>query len=187
MLKRSNLAELRLDELTHEHAQQFASEFRNLSPSGINRGLRTLRRALNLAFKWDVIEKTVMVELAAGEVQRERVLTGAETESYLAACPQPWKDFATIIAEEAMRPGEVFALQWKHVLLNGDGTGTVRIAQGKSKAAKRTLPTTSKVHALLLARYEAQGCPEADSWIFPSNSEEGHVTGDGVKINTPEH
>jgi hypothetical protein len=47
ILKRSKLAGLRLDEITSEHAQQFAAEFGALSPSGINRGLRTLRRALN--------------------------------------------------------------------------------------------------------------------------------------------
>jgi hypothetical protein len=72
MIKRSVLANLRLDELTEEHAQVYAAEFRHLSPSGINRGLRTLRRALNLAFKWNIIEKPVKVELAKGEVQRDR-------------------------------------------------------------------------------------------------------------------
>ena len=59
MLKRSKLSGLRLDELTSEHVGQFAGEFSHLSPSGINMGLRTLRRALNLAYAWGVIEKPV--------------------------------------------------------------------------------------------------------------------------------
>lgn len=180
MLKRSKLAGLRLDELTDEHAQRFAAEFRKLSPSGINRGLRTLRRALNLAYQWNQLDKPVKVELAKGENQRDRVLTDLELAAYLDACPQPWRDAARMIADEGMRPGEVFALRWSHVLLGEDGTGLLRIVDGKSRAARRILPMTPGVYALLKSRHEAQGCP-ADGWIFPSGSREGHLTGDGAK------
>lgn len=55
----------------------------------INRGLRTLRRALNLAFKWNIIDKPVKVELAKGEVQRDRVLSATELNAYLSKCQQP--------------------------------------------------------------------------------------------------
>jgi hypothetical protein len=96
MIKRSTLANLRLDELTEEHAQVYAAEFRHLSPSGINRGLRTLRRALNLAFKWNIIDKPVKVELAKGEVQRDRVLSATELNAYLSKYQQPWRDCAAI-------------------------------------------------------------------------------------------
>jgi integrase len=180
MLKRSILAELRLDELTDEHAQQFAAEYSRLSPSGINRGLRTLRRALNLAYKWNQLDKPIKVELAKGENQRERVLTDKELTAYLGACPQPWRDAASIISEEGMRPGEVFALRWPHVLIGEDGTGLIRVVDGKRKAARRILPMTPVVHALLKARHESQGCP-ADGWIFSKAPNEGHLTGDNVK------
>ena len=180
MLKRSKLAELRLDELTDEHAQQFAAENRHLSPSGINRGLRTLRRALNLAYKWNQLDRPVKVELAKGENQRDRVLSDEELTAYLAACPQPWRDAASIISEEGMRPGEVFALRWPHALIGGDGTGLIRVVEGKSRAARRVLPMTPVVHALLKARYEAQGRP-VDGWIFPKGANEGHLSGDNVK------
>lgn len=112
MLLKSTLAGLRLDELTDQHAQQFARQHASLSPSGINRGLRTLRRALNLAYQWGKLEKPVKVTLAAGEKQRDRVLAEHETDEYLKACPQPWRDCATIILDEGFRPGEVFALRW---------------------------------------------------------------------------
>jgi len=177
MLTRSLLAGVRLDELTGEHAGRFAAEFARLSPSGINRGLRTFRRALNLAFQWGVIEKPVRVELAKGEVQRDRVLNSAELETYLDACAQPWRDAATIIAEEGMRPGEVFALRWPHLLIGDDGKGLIQVVDGKSKAARRVLPMSSRVHALLKARKETQGSPE-DGWVFPSGSAEGHITQD---------
>jgi hypothetical protein len=47
-----HIGEFGLDELTDEHAEIYAAEFGHDSPSGINRGLRTLRLAMNLAYKW---------------------------------------------------------------------------------------------------------------------------------------
>jgi integrase len=154
MLLRSKIAALATDHLSDQNARHFAAEFSVLSPSGINRGLRTLRRAVNLAYQWGRIERPVRIALAKGEKQRDRVLTEKELAAYLAACPQPWRDCATIIAEEGMRPGEVFALQWQHLATNGKG-GLIRIADGKSKAAQRVLPMTPNVYDLLDARHEA--------------------------------
>ena len=79
-----------------------------------------------------------------------------------------------------MRPSEVFALRWPHVFIGEDGTGLIRVVDGKSKAARRILPMTPVVFALLKARYKAQGDP-ADGWIFPKGSGEGHLAGDNVK------
>src|ERR1700757_4004303 len=100
MLTKSELARLPLDQLTDQHAQQFARQHSRLSSSGINRALRTLRRSLNLAFQWKIMDKPVKVTLATGERQRDRVLNDEEIKKYLDACPQPWKDCATIILDE---------------------------------------------------------------------------------------
>ena len=181
MLANSRLSGLRLDELTGQHVQEFARQHASLSASGINRGLRTLRRSLNLAFQWDKLEKPLKVALAAGERQRDRVLTEDETTKYLNACPQPWRDCATIILDEAFRPGEVFSLQWPAVFLNADGkTGFIQIVEGKSKAARRMLPITPRVHALLRARWEATGKP-SEGWVFPNGSRLGHFNQDVAK------
>jgi integrase len=180
MLKKSDLAGLKIDEVSNEHAQQFAAINKRMSPSGINRGLRTLRRALNLAYQWGRMEKPVRITLASGEKQRDRVLNEKEIEKYLDACPQPWKDAATIILDEGFRPSEVFTLQWPQVLLNNDGTGLIRIVEGKSKAARRALPMTPRVYQLLLARHEASGRP-IESWVFPNTSKCGHFNGDVAK------
>ena len=160
-------------------ARHFEAEYSKLSPSGINRGLRTLRRALNVAYQWARIDKPVRIKLAKGEKQRDRVLTDEELSSYLAACPQPWKDCATIIAEEGMRPGEVFSLRWQHILLN-EHRGLIRIVDGKSKAARRMLPMTPNVYAVLMKRFEAAGQP-VDGYVFPSSSIDGHLTGNVAK------
>ena len=174
MLLKSAMAGLRLDELTDQHAQAFAAKYSSLSASGINRGLRTLRRAMNLAYEWKKMDKPVRLTLAQGEHQRDRVLTIKESDAYLEACPQPWRDCATIILDEGFRPGEVFALRWPHLLLDDHSTGLIQIVEGKSKAARRVLPMTSRVHALLHARYEAAGRPE-DGWIFPNASNRHHI------------
>jgi integrase/recombinase XerC len=179
MLLASKIAGLAIDQVSDQNAQHFAAEHATLSPSGINRGLRTLRRALNLAYQWGRMDKPARIFLAKNERQRDRVLTDKELSAYLLSCPQPWRDCATIIAEEGMRPGEVFVLQWQHVLANGKG-GLIRIADGKSKAARRVLPMTPNVHALLQARSEAAGRP-CEGWVFPSGSSAGHFNGDAAK------
>jgi len=179
MLLRAKTATVPIDQISDQHAQHFAAENGRLSPSGINRGLRTLRRALNLAYQWGRIEKPTRIALAKGEKQRDRVLSDKELAAYLGACPQPWKDCATIIAEEGMQPGEVFALQWQHLVLNAKG-GLLRIAEGKSKASKRVLPMTPHVYALLESRYKAAGQLE-EGWVFPSGASEGHLNGNAAK------
>jgi integrase len=176
----TTLGKLRLDELSDQHAQEFARKHSALSPSGINRGLRTLRRSLNLAYQWGKLEKPVKVTLASGEYQRDRVLTVDEMQKYLKACPQPWQDCATIILDEGFRPGEVFALQWPDVIFNNGHSGMIQIVAGKSKAARRQLPMTPRVRALLSARWEAAGKPSM-GFVFPSVGKTGHVNGDGVK------
>jgi integrase len=180
MLTNSELASLRLDELTDQHGQQFAKQHSKLSPSGINRGLRTLRRALNLAFQWKNLDKPVKVTLATGERQRDRVLSETEVKKYIDSCPQPWKDCATIILNEGFRPSEVFALRWSHVFFNENGTGLIQVVEGKSKAAHRMLPMTPRVYELLRHRHESSGRP-TEGWIFQSSSKCGHFNGDAAK------
>jgi integrase len=67
------------------------------------------------------MDRMPKITLAKGERQRERVLTEKEVNSYLDACPQPWRDAATIMLGTGMRPGEAFALRWETILLNGSG------------------------------------------------------------------
>jgi integrase len=179
MLCNTDIGALRLDEVNDQHAQRFAAQKSKLSASRINCGLRALRRALNLAYQWGTLEKPAKITLAKGERQRERVLTDDEVTTYLAACPQPWRDAATIIYGTGMRPGEVFTLRWERVLLNADRP-LLQVAGGKSKAAKRILPLVPVVYSALLHRWYEQGRPE-EGWVFPSGSREGHFNGDTAK------
>jgi integrase len=169
----SDLATLRLDALTSQHAVTYAAKNKNFSPSTVNCALRTLRCALNLAEEWGKVPRAPKIPLMKGERQRERVVSDEEFAAYLEACEQPWRDVALLIRYEAMRPSECYSLRWEHVLLNGEG-GLIQVIAGKSKAARRRLPMTVEVHAAITRRYEDQGRPAA-GWVFPAESSSGHL------------
>jgi integrase len=168
-----------LDKITDQHAQHFAAKFGSLSASRINCGLRTLRRALNLAFEWGKLERPVKITLAKGEKQRDTVISDSDWQRYILECPQPWQDAATIIRGTGMRPGEAFALRWENIHLNGTG-GLIQVTDGKTKAARRMLPMVPAVYVALMARWENAGRPE-QGWIFPASSREGHFNKDTAK------
>ena len=71
-----------------------------------------------------------------------------------------------------MRPGEIFPLRWQSVAFNGN-KGLIKIAEGKSKAARRALPMVPEVRATLKACHRAQNRPK-EGWVFPSKSSVGH-------------
>jgi integrase len=183
-LLESGLPKLRLDEITSQHAKQFAAaHLPKLSPSTINCALRTLRHALNLAEEWGKLDRAPKIPLADGERQRDRVVTDAEFAAYLALCRQPWRDIALLVRYEGLRPwDEAAPLRWENVLLNGNG-GLILITSGKSKAARRQLPMTPEVFAALKTRHLEQGEPE-EGWIFPADTESGHTQqGSGKNIH----
>jgi integrase len=178
-LREASFGDLNLSQITDQHAGQYAAKKAALSPSTINCGLRTLRRALSLAYQWGKLDRMPKITLAKGERQRERVLSDAEVSLYLEACAQPWKDAATVMLGTGLRPSEVLSLCWERVHLNGTG-GLLQIAEGKSRAARRELPMVSAVYGALKARWNAQGSPEG-GWIFPAEGKSGHLDRDTAK------
>jgi len=178
-LQSSDFASLDVREITDQHAGQYAAKRASLSPSTVNCGLRTLRRALSLAYQWGKLDRMPKISMAKNERQRERVLTEVEATAYLAACPQPWKDCATIMLGTAMRPSEVFALRWENVLLNGRD-GMLQITDGKSRAARRMLPLVPAVYNALKARQDALGS-STTGWVFPADTKSGHLEGGSAK------
>lgn len=83
---------------------------------------------------------------------REGVVAYEEINRYFAASPQPWRDCALLMLSIGCRPGELYGLRWEQVALNDDG-GYIRIPEGKSLAARRTLPPVSVAYRLLWERY----------------------------------
>lgn len=175
----SELAKLQIDHITSQQIAAFTAQQCGLSPSTVNCALRTLKRALKVAEQWGKLPKAPSFELVKGERQRDRVVTDAEFQAYSDACREPWRDVVILLYGTGMRPGEVFALQWQHVLLNGNG-GLIQIAEGKTAQARRLLPMVPAVYGTLKARFESQGSP-SEGWVFPSGSASGHFDQNSAK------
>jgi len=163
LLLETGMGDLPLNEINSQHAAGYIAKQVKRSPSTVNCGLRTLRRALNLADEWGKIDRAPKFALATGERQRERVVTLADFLAYRELCRQPWQDAATVLYGTGMRPGEVYKLRWEHVLLNGTG-GLIQIADGKSKAARRFLPMVPEVYFVLNRRHTEANNP-ATGWV----------------------
>lgn len=119
---------------------------------------------------------------------REHVLSDEEEAAYLASAlklhgsylmsrPEAKRatlrsniyDLAVLMLEQGARPEEILALRKEHVDLEA---GTIFIAGGKSRAARRVLHCTARSLEILGARMQTAG-----PWIFPSERRPGrHVT-----------
>jgi len=82
------IASLRLDEITSEHASDFAAwrQSQGLQVSSVNSSLQVLRRILHVADDWGVIEQAPKIKLLPGERHREHVVAQEEEVRYLAGC-----------------------------------------------------------------------------------------------------
>jgi integrase len=178
LLKYDGLSNMRLHEIRGEHAAGFAAWRRsqNIEPGSINSSLRVLRRILRLAADWGVIEAAPKIELLPGETRRERVLTPEEEKAYLAAAAATplLKDVATVLIDTGVRPDELHRMAWEHITWANGRHGTMMVMKGKTQAARRIIPMTPRVRAVLESRWESQGKPTA-GWIWPAETKTGHI------------
>ena len=105
---------------------------------------------------------------------RERILTFAEEKRYFDHACGNLAKVARLILLQGLRPEEAMRIRKEDVDLE---KGTLRIAFGKTPAARRTLKLTQEAHLLLGAQMASHG-----PWIFPSSKRPGaHIT----KLNCP--
>jgi integrase len=147
---------------------------KNLQVSSINRELQALRRLLNLAVEWGVVERAPKIKMLPGERHREFVLQQPEEVKYLAACREPLVSLATVLVDTGMRPEECYRLQWEYVSWDNGRHGSMFITHGKTAAARRTLPMTARVRKLLEERWEVAGKP-LEGWVWSAPTKSGHV------------
>lgn len=111
-----------------------------------------------------------------GEEGRDRVITHAEECAYLAVATQPLRDIATIIIDAGLRPEEVFRMRSENVHLEPAGDarfGYIYNPFGKTKYARRNIPLSQRLKAILEMRQQPEG------WVFPAETKTGHI--DSVK------
>lgn len=143
----------------------------------VNREREVLRRMLRLAAEWKLIPAAPPIKRLEGEVGRERVVSHEEERSYLEYAKQPLRDIATTIVDAGMRPEEVFRMRWEHTHLQPTGEGRyghVFNPYGKTKYARRNIPLTARVKALLEMRHEGQKKPK-EGWVFPAGTKSERV------------
>jgi len=172
------LAALKLDEITSETSADFAAHRRaqngGLEVSTVNSSLRVLRRVLRQAAEWGIINAVPKIKMLPGERHRERVLSTEEDARYMAAASEPLASIATALADTEMRPEECYRLRWETITWVNGRNGTLLVTHGKTKAARRVLPLTPRVRAVLETRWETAGRPE-EGWVWPAKTKSGHV------------
>jgi integrase len=177
------LAEKHLDQITTEHILGFASHLqaKQWEIASVNSALRAVRRVLNLAAEWGAIERAPDVTLLRGEHHREHVISPQDEAKYLSAASDPLAPIATVLVDTGLRPEECFKLRWEHINFASGRHGALRVIQGKTAAARRTLPLTLRVRTLLEARWEKGNKPE-EGWVWPAPTKSGHVEHDSIRV-----
>jgi integrase len=195
------LASAPVDSITPEIISGFVAKWREAKyeVSSINRALQVLRRMLHLAVEWGKTEKAApRVFLLPGERRRERVLTIDEESAYLTAAQrigegilaayeralkgiratardeQPVKpedpfllrDVATVLLDCGLRPEECYRLRWEYVRDNA-----VHVPFGKTANARRSIPLSNRVTALLNMRKSVA----STEWVFAAPTKTGHM------------
>jgi len=93
---------------------------------------------------------------------------------YLAAVPEPLASIASVLADTGMRPEEGFRLGWENVTWLNGRNGALLVTHGKTAAARRDIPMTPRVRAVLESRWNAAGKPE-EGFVWPAPTRSGHV------------
>jgi len=170
------LANASLDKITGELVSSFAAHRlgQGRQVATVNSSIRVLRRALILAVEWEVIRAAPKLKALGGERRRERVITPEEEARYLAVAPEPLASIAAVLADTGTRPEECFRLRWENITWLTGRNGTLLVTHGKTVAARRFLPMTPRVRAVLQNRWIAGGKPD-EGWVWPARTRSGHV------------
>jgi integrase len=200
LLSNAGLAATRVDAINSEKIGNYIGRRRDagLKVSSINRELEVLRRMLKLAQDWEMVEKPLQrVSMLPGENERERVLSVEEETGYLTAAndlgqkieedyqkalsgiratkrsqqphrPDPFllRDVTSILLDCGLRPEECFRLRWSDI-----SDGSINISHGKTENARRVIPMTPRVSAML----EMRRTSAANEWLFPATTRTGHI------------
>ena len=158
-------------ELTSEFAAQRIEQGKQIAT--VNSSLRVLRRVLNLAVEWGVITVAPKLKVLSAERRRERLVTAEEEAKYLTVSSEPLGSIATVLADTGMRPEESFRMRWEYVTWLNGRNGALLVAHGKTASARRVLPMTPRVRAILETRWLAAGKPE-EGWVWPAGTRSGH-------------
>lgn len=87
---------------------------------------------------------------------------------------------SVVLNDTGLRPDECHRLDWTDITFVNGRHGKLRVRYGKSKAARRELPLTARLRAVLEGRHVSAGAP-ANGWIFPAPTKSGHINHSTLK------
>lgn len=203
----SKLAGLRLDEITAEHITGFVAhrQTSKVQVSTLNADLVALRRVFHLAVEWGRVTTVLpRVRMLPGENRRERVLTGAEEQQYLASATDlghrlndayrdALKGIRAVKRGQMPRKPDAYLLRDAATILIDTGLrpdecfrlkwadnirdGAIEIHSGKGRGSRRRIPASQRVLLVLEMRRAGQ----QSEWIFPAPTKSGHVEASTLK------
>jgi integrase len=178
----TQLADLRLDQITSERASDFAASRQSggLRVSSVNSDLRVLRRILHLAAEWGALDRIPRIKMLPGERRREHVVTREEEARYLHSGSPLLRDVAIVLADTGIRPDECYRLRWEAITWSNGRNGTFLVTHGKTSAARRVLPMTPRVRNLLEERWAFVYRPQ-EGWVWPATTRSGHIERSSLK------
>lgn len=138
-------------EATSAYASRKKSFAKELAPATVNRELALLKMFFNHLIRRDVATRNPVcrVKFLSEDNRSMRVVSISEERLYLIAATQPLRDIATIMIDTGMRPSEIVALRRDDIKLE---KRTAQVQNGKTKAARRRIPLTSRAVEVLQRR-----------------------------------
>lgn len=144
--------------------KQKSKHGRSFSRASVNHCLRTLKRALRLAYRWRQINRVPAISLLSGENEREAVLPPEREQEWLDAAPEPLRTYGPVCLDQGLRFREYSSLLRHHVIFDTDerfplGYVQVRRYQKRLKShySNRDIPLTRRAREILLVACEGKG------------------------------
>lgn len=173
--------ELRLGEIRARDIDRYVTRkhAEGLSPSTITNHLIVLKRMLNVARRWELIERVPEISTPK-KPGRKDFLSKAESRALLEEAEEQWRPLLLLGLRTGLRLGELRGLRWRDVDLDG---GRVRVEQsltnagfGTPKSGKgRSVPLARDIRGVLAAR---RGRAKGDELVFtqPDGSPLAHIS-----------
>ena len=183
LLTFASIADATLDAITGDVVSRYARHRQEVAKNSavtVNGDLRTLRRLLHLAEEWGRLDRAPGLHELPQAKGRERVLSFTEEALYLAKASENLRDATILAVDTGMRPNsELFPLKWANVDLTErteSPNGVIHIHQGKSDAARRSVPLTPRAAEVLQRRKkQAEAKPEQSAFVFAGAGNSGHI------------
>lgn len=177
LLKFPPLADCSLDSIDEPAIENYIQFRRRAkkSPATVNRELATLRKLLRYAYGEKKLDRVPKIRMLRENGEREFVLSHEQENIYLGFALQPLRDFALLMVDTGIRPGEGLDLEWRDVHLVPDGeawTGWIHIERGKTKKARRDISLTGRAAAMLKERKGSS----LSKWVFTNPAGDGPLS-----------